>query len=335
MCSYQGSEKEPETNGGAYSTDYRILDTRIGRWFNADPIKKHWESPYAGFANNPIYFVDPSGLDAEGKSWWQRTFGKKKSKKDDKLASEEGETVLDEVEIIFKKKRKSPGEVIDAALKKHKISKKGPGFWKSIGMAIGSWLRSADKWLDKWKGSRAEWPGGVQINTKDLNKGGSTSDLPFVKPENWDNVVDIDWDQISELADMFDKANTVKEWTEAYLKYRKILFRLNSGKFKDKKISTFHVLKMQKALFYRKVAKQVLRDVVKDAIDIEGGVSEGISRGYYHEVEESDSALYKVYNTKGGYETFYGPSKNYGSNGRRVSPEEREYIERNGKSKYE
>jgi hypothetical protein len=50
-------------DGNHYTTEWRELDTRLGgRWWSPDPVVKPWESPYAGFANNPIYFSDPEGL---------------------------------------------------------------------------------------------------------------------------------------------------------------------------------------------------------------------------------------------------------------------------------
>ena len=64
---FNGMEKDDEVhnaNGSSYTTDFRQLDPRLGgRWWSLDPIVKPWESPYAGFSNNPIYFIDPSGLD--------------------------------------------------------------------------------------------------------------------------------------------------------------------------------------------------------------------------------------------------------------------------------
>jgi RHS repeat-associated protein len=59
---FGGIEKSPQINAGFYETDFRLVDTRIGRWLSPDPIVKPWESVYASFANNPIYYVDPSGL---------------------------------------------------------------------------------------------------------------------------------------------------------------------------------------------------------------------------------------------------------------------------------
>jgi RHS repeat-associated protein len=68
---FNGMEKCDEVhshNGDFYLADFRSYDARLGRWLSTDPVVKSWESPYAGFANNPIYFVDPSGLDpAPGK----------------------------------------------------------------------------------------------------------------------------------------------------------------------------------------------------------------------------------------------------------------------------
>jgi RHS repeat-associated protein len=58
---FNGTEKDPED--GFNTTDYRQYDSRLGRWLSTDPVVKPWESPYAGFGNNPVWFKDPSGLD--------------------------------------------------------------------------------------------------------------------------------------------------------------------------------------------------------------------------------------------------------------------------------
>lgn len=63
---FNGMERDDEVkgNGNSYTTPFRQYDPRLGRWLTLDPLH-HWrpfESPYAGFGNNPIYFVDPSGL---------------------------------------------------------------------------------------------------------------------------------------------------------------------------------------------------------------------------------------------------------------------------------
>lgn len=65
---YNGMEKDNAVSptgvtGANYSTDFREIDTRIGRWWSRDPIVKPCESPYVTFGDNPIAFADPSGLD--------------------------------------------------------------------------------------------------------------------------------------------------------------------------------------------------------------------------------------------------------------------------------
>jgi RHS repeat-associated protein len=61
---FDGTEHDAED--GYNTTDYRQYDARIGRWLSKDPVVKPWESPYAGFSNNPIYFKDPMGSDPSG-----------------------------------------------------------------------------------------------------------------------------------------------------------------------------------------------------------------------------------------------------------------------------
>ena len=72
MCSvaykfgYQGSEKDDEiagVTGAHYTTFFRELDTRIGRWWAVDPDgdQTPWQSPYCSMDNNPIWLNDPLG----------------------------------------------------------------------------------------------------------------------------------------------------------------------------------------------------------------------------------------------------------------------------------
>ncbi|WP_116524852.1 RHS repeat domain-containing protein, partial [Seonamhaeicola aphaedonensis] len=62
---FQGQEKDDEVKGEgkSYTTNFRQYDPRIGRWFTIDPVAKAWESPYAAFGNNPIYYKDVLGDD--------------------------------------------------------------------------------------------------------------------------------------------------------------------------------------------------------------------------------------------------------------------------------
>jgi len=61
--SINGQEKEKELNENITSAEYWMYDSRIGRRWNVDPVVKEYESPYAAFGNNPIWFADPNGSD--------------------------------------------------------------------------------------------------------------------------------------------------------------------------------------------------------------------------------------------------------------------------------
>jgi RHS repeat-associated protein len=63
---YQGSEKDNDVsgNGNSYTTEFRQLDVRLGRWFSRDPLFKEFssQSPYISMNNSPISIIDIFGL---------------------------------------------------------------------------------------------------------------------------------------------------------------------------------------------------------------------------------------------------------------------------------
>jgi RHS repeat-associated protein len=61
--SINGQEKETELNENITTAEYWEYDSRLGRRWNVDPVSKEYESPYAAFANNPIWNIDPDGSD--------------------------------------------------------------------------------------------------------------------------------------------------------------------------------------------------------------------------------------------------------------------------------
>jgi hypothetical protein len=63
--SHNGQEQENEIYTGAQSAECWMYDSRILRRWEIDPITYPWQSPYAAFNNNPIYFSDPLGLEGE------------------------------------------------------------------------------------------------------------------------------------------------------------------------------------------------------------------------------------------------------------------------------
>ena len=64
---FNGKEKDDEVsvNGGEYDFDFRLYESRLGRFLSVDPLAKSypWYSPYIFAGDNPIKFVDVEGLE--------------------------------------------------------------------------------------------------------------------------------------------------------------------------------------------------------------------------------------------------------------------------------
>ena len=62
---FNGQEGDNEVFGDGVSltAEFWQYDSRLGRRWNIDPVFKEYESPYACFAGNPIWFADDRGLD--------------------------------------------------------------------------------------------------------------------------------------------------------------------------------------------------------------------------------------------------------------------------------
>ena len=60
---YNGMLKDNDIKGegNSYTTEFRGMDPRIGRWWSLDPKPKAWESGYVSMGNNPIFNTDVKG----------------------------------------------------------------------------------------------------------------------------------------------------------------------------------------------------------------------------------------------------------------------------------
>ncbi len=62
---FNGIERIQDNGLNMDLAPFRSYDPAIGRWWQADPIAKAWESPYAAMFNSPLNWADPMGLDPE------------------------------------------------------------------------------------------------------------------------------------------------------------------------------------------------------------------------------------------------------------------------------
>ncbi|MDA9317123.1 hypothetical protein N9Q58_04325 [Polaribacter sp.] len=68
---YNGVELEESLGLDLMEMDFRQYDPAIARFTSIDPVTHHSMSTYTAFDNNPIFWADPSGADAE----WNGDFG--------------------------------------------------------------------------------------------------------------------------------------------------------------------------------------------------------------------------------------------------------------------
>ncbi len=62
---YNGKELQDEHNLDWYDFSARNYDASLGRWMNVDPLVEETIQPYSAMNNNPINFVDPTGMKAD------------------------------------------------------------------------------------------------------------------------------------------------------------------------------------------------------------------------------------------------------------------------------
>lgn len=73
-------DDEVKGEGNHYTTHFRQLDVRVGRWFSIDPKVTDYESPYLSMGGNPILHNDPLG----DKIKWRNSDGSKMDRDDRK-----------------------------------------------------------------------------------------------------------------------------------------------------------------------------------------------------------------------------------------------------------
>lgn len=162
---YQGSEKNEEIHSGSYTTEYRQLDTRIGRWLSKDPVVHHFMSPYISMDNNPMFGRDPNGANT--------IVRKRKKKKKDHITIVYKGVIVDETGKLSKEELEQVQQSIVKQLKESYTGNSENASWSiKVRLRVGKKARG--------KGSRRESV--VHLITNGFNTpngeqrfGGSTS----------------------------------------------------------------------------------------------------------------------------------------------------------------
>jgi len=262
---YQGSEKDNEvnsSNGTSYTTEFRQLDTRLGRWFSSDPVFQPWQSSYTSMDNNPINLTDVDGdctdcktdgleigdqtTDKDGKFW--SYWGKDKN----------GNAIwkLDFVqleEITINATKKTPSEIfVEITLTVNVVTKE-----RSLVQKFIDFITFVD---DELKGKRAEWTIGVAMFNSKGEPVGDPNDLPKLTGgfdiEDADVVLDMLMAGKSGLEGL-EKLAKLKKISQLPAKKEKISWndfqKRNAGKYDPKK---GHVT-TQKAKDFKNLKKDI------------------------------------------------------------------------------
>ena len=141
-----GQEHDPELFAGACSAEYWMYDARLGRRWNRDPVRKHWESPYASFLNSPILVADPKGLDGE----------KRARKQAEKTGGDVRNLGEGKWEVVSVKEGKSSEFSSNGNEMEVNIETFKDNIFERMGKGIFGGMKSADRWVNSHKGNWKE-----------------------------------------------------------------------------------------------------------------------------------------------------------------------------------
>jgi RHS repeat-associated protein len=193
LFGYQGSEKDNEvnsSNGSSYTTEFRQLDTRLGRWFSSDPVFQPWQSSYTSMDNNPVNLTDVLGDETgKGINFDGKVAGDLVTDEDGNKfvywgTDNNGKPILqisvpvELDEVVINATKKEPDQIFIEQTFELELIDERSGWTK-----FWDWVSRNE---DKLKGRRAVWKFGVVMYNSKNEQIGEVSDLPVVKGSTLD-----------------------------------------------------------------------------------------------------------------------------------------------------
>ena len=201
---YIGREKDAES--GLHYWSARYYSSWMCRFISVDKLASSYAqlTPYNYADNDPINDFDIDGN--QNSNTEQRPSGGGSVKKGDTFVGDDGKThkaSVDEIEVTGTKSK----HLVTIT---KTIHYKEPTMWQNF----KGWLEGIDKSL---RGD-AYWTFGIEFKTNDGVMRGDPSAPNPVKPENFDNVITLYWDDIEDLAGAFTAISKdpklTKNWIE-------------------------------------------------------------------------------------------------------------------------
>jgi RHS repeat-associated protein len=69
---YKFNGKEQDSETGYYYYGARYYNPKVSLWLNVDPLAEQTGQPYIAFNNNPVRFIDPTGMASKPYDWYQK-----------------------------------------------------------------------------------------------------------------------------------------------------------------------------------------------------------------------------------------------------------------------
>ena len=214
---YQGSEQAPEysqAGGNVYTTFFRTLDSRLGRWSTPDVVSQPWQSPYCSMDNNPVALVDPWGAESGSEPGFESGRGTNENpiqiEEITVTASRSGGTSSAPSRTKIYVNTFDPGDLVMNQIRKSQAQEdfenSAPEQNKQVNYRTNMWMSTQGLGAPKEK-KLWQQKSGIHFTSPD-----ATGDGPGVKAQDEESVHTADAEWVSALSYYTSNPNLFFEW---------------------------------------------------------------------------------------------------------------------------